>query len=141
MQAAAKQWQRQQHGGGVGNAVAALTAWWQHQQKQHGSSVAEANSTETASVDRRNTQQNQTDIHHLWIMARRRGDASGDARNRGVRRNVSGDASLDDGKEEGDLHRATINRGGRRNASADAYLDNGKEERDALGDASNAPPG
>ncbi len=74
-------------------------------------------------------------------MARRREDAPGDARNRGGRRNASGDASLDNGKEEGDLRRATINRGGRRNVSGDASLDNGKEERDASGDASNAPPG
>jgi hypothetical protein len=68
------------------------------------------------------------------------GEASGDARNRGGRRNASGDTSLDNGKEEGDLHRATINRGGRRNASGDASLDNGMEEGDASGDASNAPP-
>jgi hypothetical protein len=79
-------------------------------------------------------------VTHLWIMAKRRGDAPGNA-NRGGRRHASGDASLDNGKEEGDLHQATINRGGRRNASGDASLDNGKEERDASGNASNAPPG
>jgi hypothetical protein len=44
-------------------------------------------------------------------MARRRGDASGDARNRGGRRNASGDLSLDNGKEERDLCQVTINRG------------------------------
>ena len=53
----------------------------------------------------------------------------------------AGDASLDNGKEEGDLRRATINRGGRRHALGDASHDNGKEEGDASGNASNAPPG
>jgi hypothetical protein len=115
----------------MATVVAALDGQWQHWQSGRGS---------TAAAQQR-WEENQTDIHHLWIMARRRGDASGDARNRGGRRNASGDASLDNGKEEGDLHRATINRGGRRNALGDASLDNGKEKGDALGDASNAPPG
>jgi hypothetical protein len=68
------------------------------------------------------------------------GEAPGNA-NRGGRRHASGDTSLDNGKEEGDLRQATINRGGRRHALGDASLDNGKEEGDASGNASNAPPG
>jgi hypothetical protein len=127
-----QQWQRQSggHGGSTAMVVEALDAWWQHWQSGKGSAAAA----------RQHWEENQTDIHHLWILARRRGDASGDARNRGGRRNALGDASLDNGKEERDLRQATINRGGRRNVLGGTSLDNGKEEGDALGDASNAPP-
>ncbi len=67
-------------------------------------------------------------------------EAPGDA-NRGGRRHASGDASLDNSKEERDLHQATISRGGRRHVLGDASLDNGKEEGDASGNASNALTG
>ncbi len=41
----------------------------------------------------------------------------------------AGDASLNNGKEEGEAP-GNANRGGRRHASGDTSLDNGKEERD-----------
>jgi hypothetical protein len=80
----------------------------------------------------RNTEK-QTDIHHLWIMAKRRGDALRDARNRGDRRNTQKNQTdichlWIMARRRGDASGDARNRGGRRNASGDASLDNGKEE-------------